>query len=182
MAHPSREKYFPYLRERLGPNVPFSIDQGWGLWENCKRAWELRDRTKDFHVVIQDDALICEDFMLKAEKFIQKGYKAYSFYFANSPALKKIADIGLKNGYVVREGLHWGVAACLRQDLVPYMMKFGDTLQVPQDDVRIDKFLLGQHIKVCCPMPSLVDHRLDAGSLVGNAEGIRQAMHYIDRV
>ncbi|MFA5391718.1 MAG: hypothetical protein WC331_09890, partial [Candidatus Omnitrophota bacterium] len=40
MAHPSREDFFPYLRERLG-DVPMAIDRGVGIWENCKNAWRL---------------------------------------------------------------------------------------------------------------------------------------------
>ena len=66
MAHPSREKYFGYLKERLG-DIPFAIDtESKGVWENCKRAWKLYDPMADFHLVVQDDAIVCDDFLEKA--------------------------------------------------------------------------------------------------------------------
>ena len=42
MAHPSRASFFPRLKEKLGDDVPFSIDQKNNLLENCKAAWRLR--------------------------------------------------------------------------------------------------------------------------------------------
>ena len=38
-AHTSREKFFPYLRQELGPDAQFSIDDGsLGVWGNRKKA------------------------------------------------------------------------------------------------------------------------------------------------
>ena len=64
MMHPSREKYKDYLKSKLG-DVPFSIDEGIGLRANSKRTWLMYDKTADFHIVVQDDALVCGNFREK---------------------------------------------------------------------------------------------------------------------
>ena len=67
MMHPDREKFKPYLLDKLG-NVPVVLDNKNSIWDTCQRAWAEFDPTADYHVVIQDDALVCDDFKEKAEK------------------------------------------------------------------------------------------------------------------
>lgn len=185
MAHESRVEWFPYLREKLG-DVPFSIDkkgkENIGIIKNCMRAWSMYDPTADFHTVIQDDALICDGFKEKAVETVNAGFVAYSFYFSNAPALRKVAEQGMRDGYIVRDRLHWGVAVCLSTALIPNMLEYIEKLSLPQDDARIESFLLNLSAPIYCPMPSLIDHRLESESLVGNKARGRQAMFYIDRM
>lgn len=77
MMHPSRREFLPYLEERLGP-VPVAMDRGLGVWDTCKRAWECA--TGDWHLVVQDDALICRDFRQRIRPLITDR-TAYSLYF-----------------------------------------------------------------------------------------------------
>jgi hypothetical protein len=180
MAHPSRQQYFQHLVDRLG-DVPFSIDEGFGIWENCKRAWKLYDPTADYHVVIQDDAIICKDFYIRLEKFISRfnGKYAYQLYFGNRKRLYQRALSGKRDGYVKMGSLLWGVAICLPVKLIPEMVKYTDKLDhIKQDDTRIKSFLMYKKMKVVYPMPSLVDHRGE-DSLVGDSVG-RKAFYFID--
>lgn len=189
MAHPSRERYFPYLEERLG-DVPFSIDrENAGLWANCRRAWLAHDPDAQFHVVIQDDAIVCDNFRSRAEKAIRDAGQAMegrpfalSFYHGNKEEFAEEARQGLARGYVVRERPGWGIAICLPTALIPDMVAECDTFDMPQDDERITKFLLGRGIKVYFPMPSLIDHRTDdeTPSLVGDPGKGRHAFAFID--
>lgn len=193
MGHESRSHLFPYLKERLG-DVPFNVDK-WagspghiGVWENCKRAWGLHDPTADYHVVIQDDAIICDDFKRRAEDFLTrfdhetygKRDRAFSFYFGNKKSTKAIADEGMKNGYAVKEILSWGVAICLPVSLISEMIGVCDQLKNPQDDVRIAKFLHKRKMQVFYPMPSFVSHRAGEKSLVGDPGQFRKAQYFID--
>jgi hypothetical protein len=179
MSHPSRAEFFPYLKEKLG-DVPFSVDDGCGLIENCRRAWEMRDRTATHHVVVQDDALISDDFISRAEAFISKhDGMAFSFYFGYRGNMIAEAKQGLKDGFSVRNRPHWGLAICLPMELIPPMLEYYDRQDLPQDDRRIGDFLVSKGVKVAFPMPSLVDHRCGV-SLVGDAGRDRRAFYFAD--
>jgi len=179
MAHPSREKFFPYLQERLG-DIPISVDTGKGIWDNCKRAWQASEIEKaEYHLVLQDDAIICHDFRKKAEEILSVGHRAYSFYFGNRQRFRRLAQKGLKEGHILG-GLNWGLAVCLRADLIKQMIRFGDRTNLKQDDARIQKFLSKNKIKVYYPMPSLIDHRTGEQSLVNDKGRGRKAWFYID--
>jgi len=184
MAHPSREKFFDYLKERLG-DIPFSIDtSGIGVWENCKRAWMMADRSADYHVVIQDDAIVCENFKERAIEEIIKsgGDKALSFYFGRRGNMIEMSQEGLKNGHIILPGVRWGLAICMRTELIEDMIKFAERLNTPKDDARISRFLTNRGIKTYYPIPSLIDHRPheEAESLVGDVGKGRVAYKFID--
>ena len=189
MAHPSRKKYFSYLKERLG-NVPFSIDrENIGLWPNCRKAWLLHDPKAPFHVVIQDDAIICNDFQVRAEKVINSASLvmknnsfAISFYHGNNEKFTDDARLGLGRGYVVRSRPGWGVAICFPTAVIQDLVQKCDTFDEPQDDERITRFLLNRKMKVYFPLPSLIDHRTtdEAHSLVGDPGENRRAFTFID--
>ena len=125
MAHHSRKEFFPYLKEKLG-DVPFSVDEhNEGPWNNAKKAWAMFDTEAKYHVVIQDDAIICNDFMKRAEDILMGSKaEAFSFYFGDRSPLKRLADRGMQDGFIELKGLHWGVAICLSTKLIPYMLKY----------------------------------------------------------
>lgn len=189
MAHPSRKDFFPYLKEKLG-DVPITVDEGWGITENCKRAWQMHDPKADFHIVIQDDCIVCDNFKERAEKILieyeekrkVKNYKtrAYNFYYAHRVRLKEEAALGEKRGWVIHNVVRWGPAVCLPTKLIPEMLNYFETLKDPQDDERISKYLKKKGILVVFPIPSLINHR-HGNSLVGNdSQGPRQAYKFID--
>jgi hypothetical protein len=189
MAHPSREEYFPYLRERLG-NPPFSIDyESKGLWSNCRKTWLLHDPGALFHVVIQDDAIVCDNFRLRAEKVIEDASRivgnkpfAISFYHGNKKDFADEAQLALTRGYTIRSRPGWGVAICLPTAVIPDLVRECDTFDEPQDDERITRFLLNHKMEVYFPMPSLIDHRTtkETPSLVGDHGEDRCAFAFID--
>lgn len=181
MAHPSRKDFVDYLHGRLG-NIPVSFDEGCGVWENCKRAWRLHDPDADFHCVIQDDAIICDDFHMLATLAIQTGWDkgcATSLFFGKRTPLINEARRGLKQGFIIKRMLHWGVAICLPTGLIEEMIAFGDKINIKQDDARISRFLQNKHIPIYYPLPSLVDHRHGV-SLVNDPGRFRSAFKYID--
>lgn len=189
MAHPSREKFFPYLKEKLG-DVPFSIDHdSAGVWPNAKKAWSMFDPGALYHLVVQDDAIVCENFRERAEEAIIDAIRkngsrvAISFYFGNRGTFHHIAEQGLERGYCMMARTPWAVAICLPSNLIPEMLAEAETMAQPQDDVRIGKFLKARKIRVYFPMPSLIDHRTAADgteSLVGDSGQGRKAFKFID--
>lgn len=171
MAHPSRARYFPHLRERLG-DVPWVIDEaGEGCWPTGRRAWALHDPTADYHVVIQDDAILCENFIERATAQLIPRYKAYSF-FLSSGSPRRLARIrrllARKRRRAESRHLYNGVAVCLAVALIEPMLQWIEEREVrfdrmwgtTRDDGRIAEFILKRGLVVCYPLPSLVDHRV----------------------
>ncbi len=181
MAHPSRADMVKYLKERLG-DIPVTFDNGQGIWENCKAAWRLHDKKADWHIVIQDDAIICDRFIERVNDVLKIATEkkcAASLFFGKRLLLKDTGKQGLKKGFVIRAMLHWGIAVCLPVNLIESMIAFGDKMDIKQDDARISYFLQSKKIHVYYPMPSLVDHRVGK-SLVNDPGENRTAYKYID--
>jgi hypothetical protein len=182
MAHSSRAKYFPYLNRMLG-DVKFSIDKAGaeiGVWNNCKRAWMMHDPKAEYHVVIQDDAIICENFRQRAEKILTSKEQAYNFYFGNRQQYRQAAKDGMEKGFIISGWTGWGVAICLPTYLIREMLLYCDKMRTPHDDTRIANFLKHKKIKTLFPMPSLIDHRTGEHSLVGDPSRGRKAWYFID--
>lgn len=181
MAHPEREMYFDYLKKMLG-DVPFAIDTGCGLLENCKNAWKLHDPTADYHLVIQDDAVICENFRERALEFLAKAQNSpVSFIYINPiPFIKNAKEI-YERGYIRQPGLSGGVALCLPVRLIKRMLEHYDTLKLPHDDHRIGNFLITNGIQIYSPIPSLVDHRVGNKSVFWKRTSLHQAYDYCEK-
>lgn len=192
MGHPSRESFFKHLTDNLG-NVPFALDHNnAGEWENCKAAWRLHDPSAQWHVVIQDDAIICKDFMARALSVIKKAKQILdvedyvcNFYFGARKSARKTAAKAMVRGYWVNTQPKWGVAICMQTKFIEDMIKFGDKLTDPafgtRDDIRIAKFIGHKNIPVYFPMPSIINHRAGQ-SLVGDPGTNRQAYKFIDDI
>lgn len=195
MAHRSREKFFPYLREKLG-DIPFSIDEfkgqpgHIGVWENRKRAMLMGDMDSDFILTVQDDAIVCKNFRERAEKLLTSKEWAYSFYFGNRIVHRGLAKEGMKKGFIISRWTNWGLALCLPTGIIRETIQFCDGLTSRCDDTRIGTFLKHKGIKVYFPMPSLIDHRTGEASMVGHRTGMeslvgdpganRKAAYFID--
>lgn len=189
MAHPSRASFFPHLQEKLG-DVPFSIDQKNNLIENCKAAWRLYDPSADFHVVIQDDAIVCNNFRERAIKFITEreseriAYRrpvcGYNFFIRQEYPPEKMREFE-KQGYYMEGRNRGGVAICLPVNQIEDMLKFFDTIDNRHDDERISQWIIARHFQMCFPIPSLVDHNDHNPSIAGNRPAvIRQAYKFVD--
>lgn len=193
MAHPSRAHFFPELQKKL--NIPmslFSVDKKNDLIENCKAAWRLHDKNADFHVVIQDDAIVCNSFKERAEAFITemeaeriaKNEPVYGYNFFIRPEYSEAQmQAFYKKGYQLLPQNRGGVAICLPVKQIESMLKFYDTLKIRHDDERISQWIRKKGFRMCFPIPSLVDHDDHNPSLAGNGIGLnRQAYKYIDNL
>lgn len=182
MAHPSRAEFIPYLKEKLG-DVPVSMDEGFGILENCKRAWSMYDKNADYHVVIQDDCIVCNDFYNRAISYLEKaGGLAVSFFYSQSKFFNKYKKERLENGAIIKKGLYGGLAICLPTSLIEEMLVFFDKDTVPFDDHRIGRFLMSKNIDIFYPFPCLIDHRQGHMSVFTGQLSQAQAAEFIDDV
>ena len=66
MAHPDRKDYVTQLLKDLEFNeytdIPVVWDKNNDLWDTCNRSWLEHDKYADYHLVLQDDSILCDDF------------------------------------------------------------------------------------------------------------------------
>jgi hypothetical protein len=190
MAHPKRQHFIPYLLEHLG-DVPVIWDERNDRWDTGRRAMAAFDPDVDWHLVVQDDAILCKDFLagaIAALEHVPPG--PVSFYTGRySPHREAIARAvyrarRARAHYLVMEGPHWGVAVAVPTALIPGMLAGCEQLKhVANYDMRMSRYFTAQGIKCRYTLPSLVNHRVgdENPSLVpgrGNSRG-RTAHHWI---
>ena len=180
MAHPSRSQFFPYLKEKLQiPMTQFSIDQKNNLLENCKASWMKHDPQADFHCVVQDDALICENFREKTVAFITEQEKkriydarpvqGYNFFLKQDP---NRAPLWIKDGVYTDNVTRGGVAICLPVSHIEAMLTEFDRQRSRHDDDRVSEYVKRNGIKMLFPVPSFIGHRSEIPSIVNNNKSL----------
>jgi hypothetical protein len=180
MMHPSRKEYLPYLKSKLG-DVPVAMDEGCGLIQNCKNAWLLHDPTADYHVVIQDDCIVCDDFYIRAIAHLDNanGLPA-SFFYSQSKFYNKFKKERVETGAIIKKAIYGGLAICLPVKLIPEMLAFYDKQKIPFDDHRIGLFCMSKKLNIYNPFPCLIDHRQGHMSVFTGRKSEASAAEYID--
>jgi hypothetical protein len=181
MMHPSRKEYLPYLKKKLG-DWPVAMDEGCGLLQNCKNAWLMYDPTADYHVVIQDDCVVCDNFYNLAVANIEKAMGLpVSFFYSQSQFYNKFKKERAETGAIIKKALYGGLAICLPTKLIPAMLEFYDKQRIPFDDHRIGLFCMANKLNIYNPFPSLIDHRQGHMSVFTGMKSQAQAAEYIDK-
>lgn len=181
MMHPKRKEYLPYLISKLG-GWPVAMDEGCGLLQNCKNAWLKYDINADYHVVIQDDCIVCDHFYDRAVAYLEKANGLpVSFFYSQSKFYNRFKKERAETGAIVKKALYGGLAICLPTKLIPEMLEFYDKQTIPFDDHRIGKFLMSKNLNIYNPFPSLIDHRQGHMSLFTGQKSQAEAAEYIDR-
>jgi hypothetical protein len=189
MADHRREAFVDHIKSEIG-KVPV-------IWDRRHDIWDTRERCLKQHIkagavwslTLQDDSLVCPDFVKKAEEFIKKFDKlrkrtfSFNLYFG-------LRDNGLvssayRRGSWQHRGMKSGVAICLKTEIIPEILKYweepkrAEKLRI-HDDSRIGVWLKSRKLKTIYPCPSLVQHR-DSKSLIydrGQMPPIRKAVYF----
>jgi hypothetical protein len=173
MAHPDREPEVNELTDRLDRLAPIYWDNegppsgnGDRVWRTARGGWGLADPAADWHVLIQDDAVPCRDFLAGLER-------ALAFVPQDavvSPYLGTGRNVPIRweamAGAADRAGAHWvrsaklmwGVAIAIPVPLIPAMIEFADRRAGVPDDMRVAGWAERDGHDVWYPWPSLVDH------------------------
>lgn len=155
-------------------------------WANGVRCWEAYDPAADWHMVIQDDALVCEDLMagLEAALDVLGPEGLLSAYTGTGrpdqlhvrKALRHANDKG--HSWMCTKSLCWGVAIIAPTATIPEMLDWCS--KPPRTRMTYD-MRIGQYYRdvlgwrTWYTVPSLVDHR-DGPSLVGHG-GTKRVAH-----
>lgn len=174
MAHPDRADLVSDLQDRLGRDVPVHWDpegppkgDGERVWRVARAAWQLYNPQADWHVLIQDDALPCPDFLEGLERaleYVPDDATVSPYLGTGGAAPMKWGRMGYEAerrgaSFVVSGSLMWGVAICLPVRLIPDMIVRADTMYRVPDDMRVAGWTKRRGGSVWYTWPSLVDHR-----------------------
>jgi hypothetical protein len=192
MAHPDRVARVDALQAALGAPVPVAWDtEGppWRdperLWRTARRAWELHNPHADWHLLLQDDAIVAPD-LLGA---LGRGLKhvperaIVSLYIGTGrpvPGLWRTLAARADEAdasWIVGPRSMWGVALALPTAVIPQMMAWADRQRGIPDDMRVGRWARRSRLEAWFPWPSLVDHPEDA-SLLGHGPG-RRALRFV---
>jgi hypothetical protein len=168
MGHVSRETYHRSILDQLWGRK-CSIDDGTlGVWGNAKRAWQLINSKSEYGIVIQDDAILCDNFVDEAEVFlIDHMGQIVSFYFGEDPKwiMPRWFDAPLFHA----------VCLAIPTHLIPDMIEYGDLkTQVEHDDMKMKRWLIANNKTCRYSNPSLVQHR-DLPSIIDPTKPLRQS-------
>ena len=181
MAHPDRRNLVPELTDRLGV-APDRVtwDRKNDRWDTGRRAWLDHDPTADYHMVIQDDAVVVENLIPGLERalnYLPGEANVCPFIGRRRPAQPTVhllmdAAIRANASWIKFPSLFWGVAIIAPTAVIPGMLDFGDAVtEYPNYDKRIGRYFVQVlHWPTYVTWPNLVEHR-DVDSLCGHGPG-----------
>lgn len=174
MAHPDRILQVGELTHRLDRPVPIHWDNEGPpsgnsdrVWRTARGGWLLADPEADWHVLIQDDAWPCEDFLAGLERaleFVPPDATVSPYLGKGGMAADRWSKIGAEAdrrgaSFVRSASLMWGVTICLPVYAIPDMIERANLMAGVPDDMRVSGWTKRRHAEVWYPWPSLVDHR-----------------------
>jgi hypothetical protein len=192
MAHPDRAAQVDELRARLGTAVPVAWDfegvpgrDPERVWRTARRGWELHNPRADWHLLLQDDAIVAPDLLPALEVGLKHVPEraVVSLYIGTgrplAPLWERLGGRADLEGaaWIVGARLMWGVAIVVPTRMIGDLLDYGDKQRGIPDDMRAGRWARQRRYEAWFPWPSLVDHP-DGQSLVGHGSG-RKALKYI---
>lgn len=200
MAHRQRQTSALALLDKVGrmPFIAPSIiwDRNNDEWDTGKRSLEwgvgrgMVDHSAniaDWHIVLQDDAIISDNFYENVCNALEKvpTRSLVSLYTGTvRPFPSRIEDAVVRAqednaSWLVGNSLYWGVGIAIPMQQIEAVLQFVQNKNLKYDE-RIGFYYKSRHLPVYYTNPSVVDHDYTLGSLIGNDyEGEpRQARNY----
>lgn len=177
MAHPDRKQQAEALYGELLVKYPFTGVQI--VWDMINQEWDTGRRSLklgtvlggDWHVVIQDDALLTPNFYENIENMIVAlGQKTLISLYTGTArplpdrvkaAVAKVGDSGFLRAYQ----LFWGVGIVIPTSHIEPMLEFVEDIALQYDN-KIGEFYTQNGLPVYYCIPSLVDHDDDLDTLI----------------
>lgn len=183
-AHPDRKHLVDELLEALDRPAEVAWDRRNDDWDTGVRAWQAHDPGADWHLVIEDDAIVCRDLLAGLERVadLVPAESVLSLYLGNNPAWEKRMRIeaGRTDAALVpMRTLVWGVAIALPVATIDDMLAWCEHNRTSSNyDHRIAQYYEKRlKWRAYYTWPSLVDHR-QVSSLLGHPDG-RHAARFL---
>lgn len=187
MAHPARKQLVGSLLNQLSPlPVPVAWDEKNNIWDTCRRAWLLHDKESDWHLVLQDDVILCKNFISRVNEFVInhcENNNIFSLYLGNRNKFRKdVNRLRPKGGIVVKKNIHHEIALIFPINKINEMLTYCSSLN-PTDDKVINRYVTNNNLNVIIPLPNLINHRNDIKSLhtLNKSQmSIRKSIWFVD--
>lgn len=179
MAHPTRARQAKTLANQLKLYPFMDVSITWDEinleWDTGRRAWAKGIGRGDWHLVIQDDAILTPNFYENIEnaiKALPTDKTMISLYVGQAKPLgrrvKEAVDKCYHATWLRFNMLTWGVAVLMPSDHIEPMLDMVSEKRWDETpyDVRIGMFYQRNMIPIYYTMPSLVDHDEGLGSLL----------------
>lgn len=182
MAHPKRKARAEELLRELEqyPFVDPSItwDEQNDEWHTGERALKQGIGKAEWHVVIQDDAILSPGFYDNLQGALAAAPKRtlISLYTGTARPLGQRVKIAVDKARIANASwlshylLFWGVGICIPSAHIEHALEFVEG-RTEDYDVRLGIFYQRNMLPVYYTQPSLVDHDDAVGSLLGHGEG-----------
>jgi hypothetical protein len=180
MAHEKRRDWVPGLLEQMPEGTQVIWDRVNDRHETGLRAIAAFDPEADYHVIVQDDAVLCEDFEEAVRLVLSRVDEGapVSLYLGSSRFYNTLLKIE-KPSYMVGDGPIWGVGIALPVPSIPDVMEYFEAATIENYDRRIMYYYQSVGVKCWYPVPSPVDHRTtDNPSLAGHSRLNRHAWRF----
>ena len=176
MAHPRRKLQARALYDQL-QQYPFS--DVFIIWDELNNEWHTGKRAlkggivlgSDWHVVIQDDALLTPDFYANIEGAIKAlpVKTLFSLYTGTArPLARRVSEAVAKardGDWLQSHQLYWGVGIVLPSDQIAAMLDFVEDIELQYDN-KVGEFYCQNGLPVYYCNPSLVNHDDELGTLL----------------
>lgn len=195
MAHPTRENLVLDLVQSLDADlVPVAWDEKSNEWHTGRRAIASFDPGCRWHVVLQDDALVCRDLLAGLDRALTRldlpdavrppSNAMIGLYIGRTkPSAGRVArlvrradDEGVS--WIRLPQLHWGVGVVLPVPMIPQILDLGDRTHVLEYDRRLSTVARKLKMPVWYTWPSLVDHRAEPSLLRHDRSEARRAHRF----
>lgn len=171
MAHPKRTDWATDLASKLDCGITW--DNSNNVWDTARRSWLSYDKSATHHLVIQDDALVCLDFLDAAQNAAAMAPNwPICFSAIEYKVSKQFYRRAMANGdtwYPVSGRGVSAVSLMIPTRMIGGMLEGCQDIDTEHDDVRISQYFKRRGTPVLLSVPSLVDHR-KSESLVGNTQ------------
>jgi hypothetical protein len=122
------------------------------------KARTVKRKDTDYHLVLQDDGILCEWFVEKMEKILSLWYDVINFHTRDRKQLRKY-----KGKWNFFDDLYWGVAVCIKSELIDEMVEWCmkehiNTDFTIWDDKMMRRYFRNKGIKCLYTNPCYVDH------------------------
>lgn len=186
MCHPKREEFVPGLLEQL-PDAEVVWDQKNNRWDTGRRSMLAYDPDADWHVVVQDDAILCPGFREAAHNALACCPAGpVSFYTGKTrpyaEQVKRAVREAISRDYrwIAMRGPLWGPAVAIPVSLIDNMVEACDDIHVANYDIRMSEYFHNNGYQCWYSIPSLVNHRVgrDNPSLVPGRSSVKSRTAY----
>ena len=174
MATPKRTKYLENMLKKLNMSEDIIIfddrKDGGGALYNARRCWNYPVKEGVTHrLVLQDDLLLCEDFIQTLTKAIENfPYAMWSLY-SSRVTFEDVED--KTTPYLQKKGCGFhGQAICMPISYIKPCFDYIDNTfpkDYPHDDCAIGSFAKHYDMQVMTTVPSLVQHIAPNDSALG---------------